>query len=148
MNDVDTIDGVVKRAKRRKQSAQFRAEVLKACRQPDASAVAIARLAIEAINMRAGTETALARVVKVFGAAHPHHACLFANRRANRMKILVHDGIGIGLCARRLHQSWFLWANAAWTTQKRGGSVDLLAAAPIGLKSDAVTFSCNQLQSR
>jgi transposase-like protein len=44
MNDVDTIDGVVKRATRRRQSAQFKAEVLEACRQPDASAVAIARL--------------------------------------------------------------------------------------------------------
>lgn len=44
MNDVDTIDGVVKRATRRKHSAQFKAEVLDACRQPDASAAAIARL--------------------------------------------------------------------------------------------------------
>lgn len=44
MNDVDTIDGVVKRATRRKHSAQFKAEVLQACRQPDASAAAIARL--------------------------------------------------------------------------------------------------------
>jgi hypothetical protein len=52
-------------------------------------------LATEPIDMRAGTETALARVVKVFGAAHPPHAYLFANRRANRMKVLVHDGIGI-----------------------------------------------------
>ncbi|WP_454256863.1 IS66 family insertion sequence element accessory protein TnpB [Pseudoxanthomonas mexicana] len=41
--------------------------------------------------MRAGTETALARVVAVFGAARPHHAYLFANRRANRMKVLVHE---------------------------------------------------------
>ncbi len=41
-------------------------------------------LATEPIDMRAGTETALARVVKVFGAAQPHHAYLFANRRAIR----------------------------------------------------------------
>jgi transposase len=69
-------------------------------------------LATEPIDMRAGMETAVARVVKVFGAAQPHHAYLFANRRANRMKVLVHDGIGIWLCARRLHQGRFLWANA------------------------------------
>jgi transposase len=74
-------------------------------------------LATEPIDMRAGTETALARVVKVFGAAHPHHAYLFANRRANRMKVLVHDGIGIWLCARRLNQGRFLWANASLGTQ-------------------------------
>lgn len=38
-------------------------------------------MAVEPLDMRAGTETALARVVKVFGAAHPHTAYLFANRR-------------------------------------------------------------------
>ena len=52
-------------------------------------------LAVQPLDMRAGSDKALARVVQVFGAAHPHHAYLFANRRANRMKVLVHDGIGI-----------------------------------------------------
>lgn len=66
-------------------------------------------LATAPLDMRAGTDTALARVVTVFGAAHPHHAYLFANRRANRIKILVHDGIGIWLAARRLHQGKFFW---------------------------------------
>ena len=47
------------------------------------------------LDMRAGTDTALARVIAVFGAAHPHHAYLFANKRANRIKVLVHDGSGI-----------------------------------------------------
>ncbi|MHA6180572.1 transposase family protein [Pseudomonas mohnii] len=37
---------------------------------------------------------ALARVVAVFGAVKPHCAYLFANRRANRMKVLVHDVVG------------------------------------------------------
>ena len=58
---------------------------------------------------RAGTETALARMVAVFGAAKPHCAYLFANRRANRMKVLVHDGVGIWLAARRLNQGKFHW---------------------------------------
>ena len=66
-------------------------------------------LAIDPIDMRAGTDTALARVVRVFGSAQPHHAYLFANRRANRIKVLVHDGIGIWLIARRLHQGRFVW---------------------------------------
>lgn len=66
-------------------------------------------LACEPMDMRAGTETALARVVRVFGAARPHHAYLFANRRANRMKVLVHDGIGVWLAARRLNQGRFTW---------------------------------------
>lgn len=66
-------------------------------------------LAVEPMDMRAGADTALSRVVRVFGAAHPHHAYLFANKRANRMKVLVHDGIGIWLAARRLNQGRFCW---------------------------------------
>jgi transposase len=69
-------------------------------------------LATTPMDMRAGTDTALARVVAVFGAAHPHHAYLFANKRANRIKILVHDGIGVWLAARRLHQGKFIWPMA------------------------------------
>ena len=70
-------------------------------------------LATEPMDMRAGADSALARVVKVFGAAHPHTAYLFANKRANRMKVLVHDGIGIWLAARRLHQGHFVWPAAS-----------------------------------
>ncbi|WP_404814445.1 MULTISPECIES: IS66 family insertion sequence element accessory protein TnpB [Achromobacter] len=63
--------------------------------------------------MRAGAGTALARVVAVFGAARPHHAYCFANLwRANRMKVLVHDGIGVWLAARRLNRGKFVWADA------------------------------------
>jgi len=66
-------------------------------------------LAVEPMDMRAGTETALARVVKVFGAAHPHHAYVFANGRANRIKVLIHDGFGVWLAARRLNTGSFVW---------------------------------------
>ena len=84
----------------------------------DARAAAVIRvdtvwLAVEPLDMRSGTEAALARVVRVFGAAHPHHAYLFANRRSNRMKVLVHDGIGVWLAARRLNQGRFVWPRAA-----------------------------------
>lgn len=66
-------------------------------------------LCVMPMDMRAGTETALARVVQVFGAARPHHAYVFANKRSTRLKVLVHDGIGIWLAARRLHQGGFIW---------------------------------------
>ena len=66
-------------------------------------------LAVLPLDMRLGSEAALARVVSVFGAAHPNHAYLFANRRANRMKVLVHDGIGVWLAARRLNSGKFVW---------------------------------------
>ncbi|MEZ5552184.1 MAG: IS66 family insertion sequence element accessory protein TnpB [Pseudomonadales bacterium] len=84
-------------------------------------------LAVEPLDMRAGPDTALARVIKVFGEARAHHAYLFANRRANRMKVLVHDGFGLWLCARRLHRGGFIWA---------------------GVRSEAaVTLTAEQLQA-
>jgi transposase len=67
-------------------------------------------LAVEPLDLRIGLDTALARVVAVFGAAQPHHAYLFTNRRANRIKVLVHDGFGLWLVVRRLHRGRFLWA--------------------------------------
>lgn len=68
-------------------------------------------LAGEPLDMRAGLDSALARVVQVFGAAQVHHAYLFANRRGTRMKVLVHDGLGLWLLSRRLHQGRFSWAD-------------------------------------
>lgn len=67
-------------------------------------------LATEPMDMRAGTETALARVIAVLGVARPHCAYLFAHRRATRMKVLVHDRIGVWLAARRLNQGKFHWS--------------------------------------
>jgi transposase len=87
----------------------------------DARAAAVIRieavwLAVQPLDMRAGTESALARVVNVFGEARPHHAYLFANRRANRMKVLVHDGIGVWLAARRLNSGKFSLAKGGAAT--------------------------------
>ncbi|MGJ7475009.1 IS66 family insertion sequence element accessory protein TnpB [Pseudomonas fulva] len=61
-------------------------------------------LATEPMDKRAGTDTAMERVVSVFGVAQPHCAYLFTDRRATRMKVLVRDGLCIWLAARRLHQ--------------------------------------------
>jgi transposase len=68
--------------------------------------------AVEPLDMRAGVDTALARVVSVFGEARAHHAhaYLFVNKRANRMKVLLHDGFGLWLCARRLYEGSFIRA--------------------------------------
>jgi transposase len=68
-------------------------------------------LATEALDMRAGTETILARVVKVFGAARPHPAYLFANKSSTRIKVLVYDGFGIWALARRLNKRRFVWTD-------------------------------------
>jgi transposase len=73
-------------------------------------------LAVEPLDLRAGMESVLNRVVTVFGAARPHHAYLFVNRRANRIKVLVHDGIGVWLAARRLNAGRFVWPPAGGGT--------------------------------
>lgn len=67
----------------------------------------------------------------MFGEARAHHAYLFANARANRMKVLMHDGIGIWLCARRLHQGRFVWP--ASVAAKAALAGELLAALVVGL---------------
>ena len=67
-------------------------------------------LSVVPLDIRAGMDTLLAQVVRVFGEARAHHAYLFANRRGTRMKVLVHDGQGIWLACRRLHQGRFRWA--------------------------------------
>ncbi len=70
-------------------------------------------LCTAAMDMRPGTETALASVVQVFGSTRPHHAYVFTNKRATQLKVMVHDGIGVWLAARRLHQGRFVWSDGA-----------------------------------
>jgi transposase len=70
-------------------------------------------LAADPIDMRAGADRLLARVVQVFGAAQAHHGYLFANARATRIKLLVHDGFGVWCAARRLNAGRFEWPRGA-----------------------------------
>ncbi len=70
-------------------------------------------LAVEPIDMRAGADRLLARVVQVFGSAQAHHGYLFANARATRIKLLVHDGFGVWCAARRLNDGRFVWPREA-----------------------------------
>lgn len=89
-------------------------------------------MSTEPLDMRAGVDSALARVVQVFGAVHPHHAYLFANARANRMKVLVHDGFGVWLAARRLNQGKFVWGDGR-LHPRLALSAEQLQALVIGL---------------
>jgi len=65
-------------------------------------------LATAPLDMRAGPDKALGRVVKVFGAARLHHAYLFANQRGTRMKVLVHPG-GHPNCPTPGHPNCSTW---------------------------------------
>ena len=60
-------------------------------------------------DMRAGAERLLTAVVNSVGRAQAYHGYLFANARATRVKLLVHDGFGIWCATRRLHRGSFIW---------------------------------------
>ena len=90
-------------------------------------------LATEPMDMRAGPDTALARVIKVFGEAKSHHAYLFANKRGNRVKILLHDGQGLWLLARRLHEGRFKWTSPGRDNPRVSLSDAQLQALLVGL---------------
>jgi len=64
-------------------------------------------------DMRAGADRLLAVVVNTVGQAQAHHGWLFANARATRIKLLVHDGFGVWCATRKLHSGSFAWTSAS-----------------------------------
>ena len=80
-------------------------------------------LALGASDLRGGIDVLLAQVLRGFaGGAQPHQAYVFANRRADRLKVLVYDGMGMWLCTRRLQSGGFAWPSQA------GGTLSLARA--------------------
>ena len=66
-------------------------------------------LALSASDLRGGIDKLLA-VVRGFAlGAQAHYAYVFANRRADRLKVLVSGGAGLWLCTRRLQAGSFCW---------------------------------------
>ena len=48
-------------------------------------------------------------MIPVFGTAHAHHCYFFANARASRIKLPMHDGLGVRFAARRVNADRFMW---------------------------------------
>ena len=90
-------------------------------------------LAIDPVDMRAGADRLLARVVQVFGAARAHHGYLFANARSTRIKLLVHDGFGVWCATRRLHSGSFAWMSAPAGTPALQLTAQQFEALVVGL---------------
>ena len=102
-------------------------------------------LAVDPMDIRSGLDTTLARVVRVFGAAQPYHAYIFANRRAaTRIKVLMHDSIGVLLVTRRLKQGSFVWPTPGGThltlTDEQASAMGL--GPPWQRLVDAVIIDC------
>lgn len=66
-------------------------------------------LAALPVDMRCGIDRLSTRVLEasVAGLA-PHTAYLFCNRSGTRLRVLVWDGLGFWLCARRLERGRFV----------------------------------------
>jgi transposase len=64
-------------------------------------------------DMRCGMDKLMAQIISAFGLMQPHHAYVFSNSRAHRIKVIVHDGFGIWLSTRRLHQGRFIWSHTS-----------------------------------
>lgn len=104
-------------------------------------------LSMHPLNMRAGTDSILARVVLVFGEARPRHACLFTSRRVNRMKVLIHDGHGIWPVNRRLNQGRFCWRPAEATVGLTRGQFDaLVLGLPMRLPANLYHLAADELR--
>ena len=56
----------------------------------------------------------------------------FANRRVDRMKVLVHNGTGIWLAARWMNQGQFVWPQRG-TDTRRAITHEQLAGLVLGL---------------
>lgn len=79
-------------------------------------------------DMRAGADRLLTIVVNTVGAAQAHHGYLFANARATRIKLLVHDGFGVWCATRRLHAGRFVWSDRSVAEAAVSGALQLSAA--------------------
>jgi transposase len=85
-------------------------------------------------DLRAGADRLLNVVVNTVGQACAHHGYLFANARATRIKLLVHDGFGVWCATRLLHAGRFVWlecgsavGSTVPTLQLTGQQFDALA---------------------
>ena len=59
------------------------------------------------MDMRSGSNKLLAFILQHHPGIRPHCAYLFYNKTGTRLKILIHDGLGIWLCTRTLDDSKF-----------------------------------------
>ncbi len=71
-------------------------------------------LAIQPVDMRLGMDGLSLLVQEALGKAPcDGRAYAFRNKRSNRIKLLLWDGTGVWLGARRLHRGRFIWPHTS-----------------------------------
>ena len=71
-------------------------------------------LSIQPVDMRLGIDGLSLLVQEALGKAPcDGSAYAFRNKRSNRLKLLLWDGTGVWLGARRLHRGRFIWPHAS-----------------------------------
>ncbi len=59
-------------------------------------------LSTKAMDMRTGSNKLIAHIIKEHQGIKPYCAYLFYNKTGTRLKVLIHDGLGVWLCTRTL----------------------------------------------
>lgn len=64
-------------------------------------------LSVTPMDMQCGSNKLLAFILQHHPGIRPHCAYLFYNKAGTRLKVLIHDGLGIWLCTRALDHGRF-----------------------------------------
>ena len=64
-------------------------------------------LSVTPMDMRSGSNKLLAFILQHHPGIRPNCAYLFYDKAGTRLKVLIHDGLGIWLCTRALDDSKF-----------------------------------------
>jgi transposase len=71
-------------------------------------------VSVAPVDMRRGLDGLTAIVQQSLGhSPGTGSAFIFRNRAGNRLRLLLWDGNGVGLCQRRLHRGSFVWPKAS-----------------------------------
>lgn len=70
-------------------------------------------LVVQPVDMRLGIDGLSLRIQERLGRSPcDGNAYVFRNRSGTRLKLVVWDGSGVWLCARRLHRGHFTWPDS------------------------------------
>ena len=76
------------------------------------------------MDMRCGSGKLLTHILTEHQSIRPHCAYLFYNKAGTRLKVFIHDGLGVWLCSRQLDDNKFHGLTKPLTTTQTGISIN------------------------